>query len=171
MRFSLFRPLTVALVLVAALSAQAAPIEVAAEPVALNADDPAQTMIGKLRYLGGAALKSPDPHFGGFSGLAVAADGTRLIAISDHGLRLEAKIVYTPEGRLAGLAAADLGSLADEEGRALRSVAERDAEALAVGPAGAIIGCSATCPAFSFPSGCRTPRNSRARPPMAASRA
>ncbi|MSP80547.1 MAG: esterase-like activity of phytase family protein [Rhodospirillales bacterium] len=139
MRFPLLGPLAAVLALLAAVGARAAPIEVIAEPVPLNAADPAQTTVGKLRYLGGAVLKSPDPRFGGFSGLAVAADGARLIAISDHGLRLEAKIVYTPEGRLAGLTDVDLGSLSDEDGRSLRSVVERDAEALAVGPAGEII--------------------------------
>lgn len=105
----------------------------------MNEKDPAATMVGKLRYLGGVVLKSPEPRFGGFSGLVVAADGARLIAVSDHGFRLEAKILYTPDGRLAGIAEADLGSLADERGRALRSFSERDAEALAVGPGGEII--------------------------------
>lgn len=139
MLFPLFRPLTVALALLAAGPAWPAPIEVAAESVPLNEKDPAQTTVGRLRYLGGVVLKSPEPRFGGFSGLAVAADGSRLIAVSDRGLRLDAKLVYSPEGRLAGLAAADLGSLSDEQGRSLRSASERDAEALAVGPSGEII--------------------------------
>ena len=139
MTFPLFRPLAVALALLAAAPAWPAPVEVSAEPVPLNEKDPDATTVGRLRYLGGVVLKSPDPRFGGFSGLAVAADGARLIAVSDHGLRLEAKILYTPEGRLAGLAEADLGSLSDEQGRSLRSPAERDAEALAVGPSGEII--------------------------------
>ncbi|MCC7016085.1 MAG: esterase-like activity of phytase family protein [Rhodospirillales bacterium] len=139
MPLPLFRPLTFVVALFAAAPAWPAAIEVSAEPIPLNENDPAATTVGKLRYLGGVVLKSPDPRFGGFSGLAVAADGARLIAVSDHGLRLEAKIFYAPDGRLAGLAEVDLGSLSDERGRSLRSVAERDAEALAVGPGGEII--------------------------------
>jgi hypothetical protein len=139
MFFSLLRPVAFACALFAAAPAWPAPIEVRAEPLPLNEKDPAQIAVGKLTYRGGAVLKSPDHRFGGFSGLAVAADGARLIAVSDHGLRLEAKILYSPDGRLAGLAEADLGSLAGEDGRSLRSAAERDAEALAVGPSGEII--------------------------------
>ena len=139
MRSTVLRLLAAAFVALASPLARAAPIEVSAEPIPLNADDPAATTVGKLRYLGGVVLKSTEERFGRFSGLAVAADGARLIAVSDHGFRLDAKIVYTPEGRLAGLASADLGSLAGEDGRSLRSNAERDAEALAVGPAGEIV--------------------------------
>lgn len=127
------------LALSAALPARAAPVEVRAEPLALNEQDPTQTAVGLLIYRGGVVLKSSDPRFGGFSALAVGPDGARLIAISDHGLRLEAKILYAPDDRLAGLADTDLGSLAGEDGRSLRSNAERDAEALAVGPAGEMI--------------------------------
>jgi hypothetical protein len=127
------------LVLLTPAWAWPAPIEVRAEPIALNDKDPAQTMVGRLLYRGGVVLKSPDHRFGGFSGLAVAPDGARLIAISDHGLRLQAKIVYGTDGRLAGLAEADLGSLAGEDGRSLHTNVERDAEALAVGPTGEVI--------------------------------
>ncbi len=117
----------------------AASIEVTATPVALNDKDPAQTTVGKLKYRGGVALKSTEDRFGGFSALAVSADGTRLIAISDKGHRLDAKILYTAEGNLAGLAEADLGSLAGEDGRPLSLPSERDAEGMAVGPSGEII--------------------------------
>lgn len=133
------RALAVATLLLAAAPAWAAAIEVRAEPVPLNEKDPAGTTVGKLRYRGGIVLKSPDHRFGGFSGLAVAADGGYLIAVSDRGLRLSAKIVYGSDGNLAGLAEADLGALAGEDGRTLRSSTERDAEALAAGPSGEII--------------------------------
>lgn len=117
----------------------AAPIEVTATPVALNEKDPAQTTVGKLKYRGGVVLKSSEGRFGGFSALAVSADGQRLIAISDKGHRLDAKILYTPAGNLAGLAEANLGSLAGEDGRPLSLPSERDAEGMAVGPAGEIV--------------------------------
>jgi len=133
------RALAVVILLLAAMPAWAVAIEVRAEPVSLNEQDPAQATTGKLRYRGGVVLNSPDHRFGGFSGLAVAADGGYLIAVSDRGLRLGAKIVYGSDGNLAGLAEADLGSLAGEDGRSLRSSTERDAEALAVGPGGEII--------------------------------
>ena len=55
-----------------------------AEPVPLNPDDPAQTNLGPLRYLGGWKLTSDDRRFGAISGLAV--DGDRLLALSDQGI-------------------------------------------------------------------------------------
>ena len=135
------RPLVFALAfaLFAVAPAWAAPIEVSAEPLPLIEKDPAKAAVDKLKYRGGAVLKSPDPRFGGFSGLVVAPNGASLIAVSDRGLRLEAKILYASDGRLLGLAEADLGSLAGEDGRSLRLVAERDAEALAASPSGEII--------------------------------
>ncbi len=139
MLFSPFPALAVVLALLAAAPARSAPIEITATPVVLNEKDPAQISVGKLKYRGGVALKSSEHRFGGFSALAVGADGSRLIAVSDKGHRLEAAILYTPEGNLAGLAEADLGSLAGEDGRPLSLFAERDAEGMAVGPAGEMI--------------------------------
>ncbi|MBM3566670.1 MAG: hypothetical protein FJX42_11235, partial [Alphaproteobacteria bacterium] len=126
-------------VLFACGGAVSAPIEITATPVPLNAKDPAQTAVGKLKYRGGVLLKSPEDRFGGFSALAVSPDGQRLIALSDKGHRLDAKILYTPDGNLAGLAEGDLGSLAGEDGRPLSHPSERDAEGMAVGPQGEII--------------------------------
>ena len=53
------------------------------ERVPLDTDDPARTRVGDLVYLGGVALKSRDPQFGGFSALTVAGD--RFTLLSDSG--------------------------------------------------------------------------------------
>jgi hypothetical protein len=55
-----------------------------ATPVPLDQDDPARREIGRLRFLGGWELESPDDRFGGLSGLHVEAG--RVTAISDAGL-------------------------------------------------------------------------------------
>lgn len=55
-----------------------------AEAIPLNPDDPAQTMLGPLRYLGGWQLTSDDRRFGAISGLAV--DGETLLGLSDQGM-------------------------------------------------------------------------------------
>ena len=139
-RLAVIAPLIAALgLLLACAPLVAAPIEITATPVLLDEKNPAQTAVGKLKYRGGVTLKSTEERFGGFSALAVSADGARLIAISDKGHRLDAKVLYTPEGNLAGLAEADLGSLAGEDGRPLSLPFERDAEGMAVGPAGEVI--------------------------------
>lgn len=51
--------------------------------VPLDPRDPARTRVGRLSYLGGVALTSRDPAFGGFSALAVAGD--RFTLLGDGG--------------------------------------------------------------------------------------
>ena len=50
------------------------------------------------------ALESEHESFGGLSGLWLAADGSRLIAVSDIGQRWQADLSHDPAGRLIGLA-------------------------------------------------------------------
>ena len=57
--------------------------QVTAERVMLNPDDPAMRRVGALTFLGGVALDSRDPAFGGFS--ALLAEGDRFTLLSDGG--------------------------------------------------------------------------------------
>lgn len=54
-----------------------------ARPVTLDAADPARRRVGALIWLGGLALTSSDPAFGGFSAMRV--DGDRFTLVSDAG--------------------------------------------------------------------------------------
>ncbi len=128
-----------AVALAAAAPAGADALALKATPVPLNAGDAAAAAVGKLRYRGGLHLTADDPRFGGFSGLGVSADGARLIAISDHGQRLAARLAYDGAGNLAGIADADLGSLSDLHGFPLVDEFEWDAEAMSPGVDGEII--------------------------------
>jgi len=58
-------------------------VDFTATPVPLDPHDPARRRVGRLTYLGGVELKSPDPVFGGFSSLMV--DGRRFTLLSDGG--------------------------------------------------------------------------------------
>lgn len=66
---------------------------VRAVPIPLVADDPADTKVGKLRYLKGWRLENDDPAFGSFS--AMLADRDELVLLNDAGgfvrLALDAK--------------------------------------------------------------------------------
>ena len=53
-------------------------------PVQLAADDPGRRDVGRLHFLGGWELASPDRRFGGLSGLRV--DGSQATAVSDAGM-------------------------------------------------------------------------------------
>ena len=53
-------------------------------PVALAADDPALRDVGRLHFLGGWSLSSPDQRLGGLSSLRI--EGDQAIALSDAGM-------------------------------------------------------------------------------------
>lgn len=106
-------------------------VEVAAHPLsAFDKNDPARKVFGKLEWRGGLVLTSQSRAFGGWSGLAIDADGRRLLAISDTGMWLKGELQYDGD-RPAGIAKALLGPLTDAEGVPL-SHNDDDAEGLAV---------------------------------------
>ena len=114
-----------------------APVGLTAKPVPLNAEDPAQTRVGRLAFLGGIALSSPDRRFGGLSGMRFVGDG-QLLAISDDGdwlrFRLEER-----DGRLVGASDLSIGRMVDGDGQPIRGKANADAEALEIEPDGTIL--------------------------------
>ncbi|MDE0392963.1 MAG: esterase-like activity of phytase family protein [Rhodospirillales bacterium] len=115
-------------VVLASGAALAASISLSTRQIALDPNDRTVQHIGKLQFLGGLAVRSDAPAFGGLSGLCVTADG-RLAAVSDRGHWFTVRIVRNDAGRLVGLADAELGSLKDQKGRPVEDE-WRDAEAL-----------------------------------------
>jgi hypothetical protein len=113
----------------AALPARAAPIEIAATPVTLGETGDRVSRVGALAFLGGLALTSPDRRFGGLSGLAISADGTRMTAITDRGSWITARLDYDAAGRLVGIGEAALYPIRDMAGQPLEG-SWRDAEGL-----------------------------------------
>jgi len=133
--------LVIPAILAAAVSAAAAAdktVALTVETVPLNLENETQVRAGALLYRGGIAVRSPDPRFGGFSGLAVSRDGARLTAVSDRGAWLRALIRYDGAGRLAGLAGGRIGALAGPGGKPLRGL-DADAEALTFLPDGSAL--------------------------------
>jgi hypothetical protein len=86
----------------------------------------------KGRHLDSLPLVLDDPRAGGFSGLELDGNGTRLLAVSDRAVLLEARLVRQ-EGRLAGLGSARLSNL---PGRDTERPGRSDSEALALSPDG-----------------------------------
>lgn len=84
---------------------------------------------GKLEWLGGLVLSAPSPHFGGWSGLAIDADGRRFVAVSDAGTWLTGEFTYK-SGALAGIANGRIGPLLAQSTGALKRGRDRDAESL-----------------------------------------
>lgn len=117
-------------VAVVATDASAAPLEITAEPVSLHPDDDTVDRIGSLKYLGGLALRSPHPRFGGLSGLVVSSDGRLLTLVTDRGDWIRARARHDPAGRLVGIGQAEIGRLLRPDGRPVGAKAEADAESL-----------------------------------------
>jgi len=97
-----------------ATAAEPRDVRVQAQPLVLDRSSPERTRFGKLTWLGGLVLRSSDGAFGGYSGLAVSADGTRLLALSDRTSWLSIEITARGE-EITGVANARKGALAVRE--------------------------------------------------------
>jgi hypothetical protein len=107
-------------------------IDIEAQAIAsFDKENPNRTRFGKLEWRGGLVLSSPSPNFGGWSGLAFDPDGKTLIAISDAGTWMTARLTYDG-GRPKGLTSARLGPLLAHDGKGLFAQRDRDAEAVAL---------------------------------------
>src|SRR3954471_11024665 len=93
------------------------------EPVALDGTDPRRTSFGALTFLGGWALTSNDPRFGGVSALHVE-DG-EVLAFSDAGWRMRFPL---SRGR-GGTVRAEIGPLSAGPGTGRRK-SDRDIESM-----------------------------------------
>lgn len=85
-------------------------IRVQAQPLVLDQANPERKRFGKLTWLGGLVLRSSAGGFGGFSGLAVSADGAQLLALSDRTSWVSMS-VDTRGAEITGIRDARLGRL------------------------------------------------------------
>ena len=112
-------------------------IEVRARAIdSFSLAEPGRRRFGALTFRGGLALTSTHPAFGGLSGVAMEGGGTGLLAVTDVGSWLKARLVLR-EGRPAAIEEASLAPMLNAEGRALKRTRAFDTEALALGPDGA----------------------------------
>jgi hypothetical protein len=108
------------------------PIEVHAQPLAgFDRLTPDNTRFGKLVWRGGLVLTSPSPHFGGWSGLVIDANGKEFLSISDAGTWMSGRLDYDKD-RPAGMSGVRLGPLQAPSGETFAGKSTRDAEGLAL---------------------------------------
>ena len=88
-----------------------------------------------IQFRGGVHIASAFPHFGGLSDLRISADGVSLLAVSDRGWLLAARLLHDSAGRLIGVDRARMAPLLDPAGRPLDPAAAggrmTDAEGMA----------------------------------------
>ncbi len=89
-----------------------------------------EARVGMLSFRGGLELSSSDEAFGGWSGMEVLEDG-RLIAVSDAGAWLSARLELDDSGALVGLAETRIAGMRDEHGQPFSTKEAGDAEDLA----------------------------------------
>lgn len=121
---------TAALLLAAgAVLARAEPVTVTAEPIASFQRHASQDSFGPFIWRGGLTLTSEDARFGGFSGLVMGKDCEDLLAVSDRGVWLRARIGYDGEN-LSDIGGAELAAMLNRKGEPPGSKIAGDAEAL-----------------------------------------
>jgi len=107
-------------------------ITLQAVPVPLDAGNPGKTVLEGFTFAGGIAVTSPDTGgLHGLSDMAIAPDGT-LVAITDNGDRVEARIKLDETGRLVGLTDGKLEPLRGLDGLAVQGKEQGDAEGIAI---------------------------------------
>lgn len=84
---------------------------------------------GALEFVGGLVLQSKFKHFGGLSGLHIAADGTNFLAHSDRGFWLRGKFKLDGN-RIAGIENAEMAPMRGPDGRPLTARKWFDTESL-----------------------------------------
>ncbi|MCZ7593765.1 MAG: hypothetical protein M5U16_01740 [Hyphomicrobium sp.] len=143
------------------------PIDVEARALAgFDRLDREKTQFGKLTWRGGLVLTSPAKNFGGWSGLAVDADGKGFFAISDAGAWMSGAIAYDDRQRPTALTSVRLGAIQSKSGvrcRARATATPRRWHCWRAPPKGAA--CSspssastASCASTSRRVSCRRPR-------------
>ncbi len=108
------------------------PIELDAQPIRWNPDNRNDLTAGELEWAGGIVVTSNHKDFGGWSAIAVSADGTTLLALSDQAHWLSAQILYDERGRLSGLVDGNIAPLLDLKGKPITSKSMGDAEGMTV---------------------------------------
>ena len=136
-RLSLVCP-AIAVLIAAIAPGRAGPIEINVAPVVLNLEQPGQRTVGRLRYLGGLRLSSPDDRFGGLSGLTFDDESWRITAVSDHGYWFRARLVVDADGAPQALAETTLSPILDHHGKPVRPPWS-DAEAVERAPDGSYL--------------------------------
>jgi hypothetical protein len=110
--------------------AHAETVAMTATPALLDPSDPGRSTIAGLSLVAGFELSSDARDWGGFSGMLLSDDGRRLTAVSDIGRWLTLELRRDASGAVAGIGAADLRPLLNEEGAPFVDKEWSDAEAL-----------------------------------------
>jgi len=112
------------------------PVDLEAAAVSFAPFSSATERFGGLEWRGGIEIDSDHENFGGYSGLVLSKDGTKLVAVSDRGWWFTADVAYDGD-RLSGIANGRTARLLGPGGKRFKGNHRQDAEGLsAYGPKG-----------------------------------
>ena len=110
--------------------AAAEPLRLSVRPADLDPRDARATRVGQLDFVGGLEFSSRHARFGGYSGLAIDEGGLRLVAVSDLGHWLVARLVRDEAGRIRDVVDAEIHPILDRNAQPFTVKRAGDAEAL-----------------------------------------
>lgn len=136
-------PWLAALIIVLASSADAqdartgSAVVVESAQISFSLSQAEDERFGKLAWRGGIVVNARnDARFGGLSGLAIARDGRRMVAVSDRAYWVTGALTYS-DGMLSAIGDVRLGVMLGPDGREFPESDLRDAESVAAdGPEG-----------------------------------
>ncbi|WP_176086300.1 esterase-like activity of phytase family protein [Martelella sp. HB161492] len=103
-------------VAVAAAPALSGPVPVAATPIPHFALEGSETQFGRLTYLGGLKLASPNAAFQSLSAIRFRPDGQHFIAVADNGTWITGAITRSADGRLSGIRDVTISPMKNRKG-------------------------------------------------------
>lgn len=101
--------------------------------------DETSSKTGRLRFIGGVEMTSPDSRFGGFSGMAISTDGGKIWAVSDRGNWMSGEMRLNSAGLPVKLDAVKMAPLLRPDGTFVRGKSQSDAEELTLAPDGGML--------------------------------
>ncbi len=126
------------------------PLRISARPIAaFEPRNPDKTRFGQLVFRSGLVLSGDHKRFGGFSGLWRSANGSDLVAVTDNGFWLTAKVA-SRDGRLTGLDQAEIAPILGASGKPLHRSRYYDTESLCIADGVAYLGIERTHDVLRF---------------------
>ncbi|MEJ8475844.1 esterase-like activity of phytase family protein [Roseibium algae] len=106
---------------------------------------------GRVTFLGGLELISPDRNVGGLSGLLSLDHGNEILAVTDNGLWFSASLEQDSDSRPLGIENARYTPLLNAKGKTLRASWKHDTEAITLDGDSILVSAERANAIFRFP--------------------
>ncbi len=114
------------------MAAATVDVQVTARPIYAFKVGSDQKRFGKLEFVGGLIMDSPEPLFGAISSIRFMPDGRNFLAVLDTGHWMKGEIERNKAGAFSGLSNVHIDPMLDENGREAKRKVDMDAEGLAL---------------------------------------